>query len=212
MRFLCLHGGGTNNRVYELQLAAIRHELGTEHSFEYVEGTIPSTHAAGIESLVTTDEEFFMYYPYDPSVSGVVEAVENLQTYIEEEGPFDGILAFSQACGLASTWSFWNPQVAQDAVRGIVFFSGDAAISVQGLREGRLEYPDVAVEGKGSMPSLHVWGANDTMNPDRNKILFSQWDEANATLLVHEGGHELPSAGMNSSVVEIAHQIRRLCG
>ena len=42
MRWLCLHGMGTNSRIFEAQTAAIRYAMGQEHSFEFVDGAAPA--------------------------------------------------------------------------------------------------------------------------------------------------------------------------
>ena len=45
MRFLCLHGMGTNSRIFEAQTAAIRYLLGSEHTFEFIDGAVPTAMA-----------------------------------------------------------------------------------------------------------------------------------------------------------------------
>lgn len=47
MRFLCCHGRGTNSLILETQLAALRHELGDGHIYDFVEGTVPASLAPG---------------------------------------------------------------------------------------------------------------------------------------------------------------------
>ena len=47
MRFLALHGSGTNNAVFESQTAAFRYKLGEEHTFEFLEAPHPWRIAPG---------------------------------------------------------------------------------------------------------------------------------------------------------------------
>jgi len=40
-KVLCLHGQGSNSRVFEATTAALRKELGDKFEWHFVEGTIP---------------------------------------------------------------------------------------------------------------------------------------------------------------------------
>ncbi|KAK3202135.1 hypothetical protein GRF29_161g219417 [Pseudopithomyces chartarum] len=215
MRFLMLHGGGTNNqiKIFELQTAAIRYELGSQHSFEFVEGPIPGFQASGIESLVRPEDNFFVYYDRD-SAGSISKAVDDLQSYLEHDGPFDAILAFSQGCGLAATWCYQAQQMNQVPVKGIVFFSGEPAHSLVGLSRGEIRDLDPhSEEGILRIPTVHVWGTKDVTNPERNKLLYGQCNAANrGRVILHTGAHELPGSGMEKAVQEIVQSIRRLVG
>ncbi|PVH92932.1 hypothetical protein DM02DRAFT_677174 [Periconia macrospinosa] len=210
MRFLCLHGGGTNNRIFELQLASIRYDLGPGNSFEFVEGCLAHGMFPGIDSLVAPSDGFFAYF--DPhSAKSIINAVDDLQKYVETEGPFDAVLAFSQGCGLAATW-LATAHGKNYAIKAAVFFSGEPAFSPKALEQGVIKNLDPLVDGSIILPALHIWGARDDTNPERNKMLYEQWDDRARALLVHPGAHELPGSAMDALVVtDIVHRIRRLC-
>ena len=40
MHFLCLHGRGTNGRIFEAQTAAIRQAVGSGHTYEFIDGGV----------------------------------------------------------------------------------------------------------------------------------------------------------------------------
>lgn len=67
------------------KLAAIRYELGLTSSFEFVEGTVPATQAAGIDSLVRPGDVFFIYFE-PQSADTICKAVDDLQRYMEQVG------------------------------------------------------------------------------------------------------------------------------
>lgn len=48
MHFLCLHGMGTNSRIFEAQTAAIRYTLGSQHTFKFLDGAVPAQMAASM--------------------------------------------------------------------------------------------------------------------------------------------------------------------
>ena len=47
MRFLCLHGMGTNAQIFEAQLAQIRSQLVGQHEFVFVDGEVECEPAPG---------------------------------------------------------------------------------------------------------------------------------------------------------------------
>ncbi|KAL4785498.1 serine hydrolase-domain-containing protein [Aspergillus varians] len=101
MRFLCLHSAGTNSKIFDARTAALRSELEGDHTFEFVEGTIPHPKATATERYATSDDEYYAYYDPDSSTS-FQTALMHLQSYLAVEGPFDGVLAFSQGVSLVS--------------------------------------------------------------------------------------------------------------
>lgn len=50
MRFLCLHGMGTNSAVYEAQLAPVRAQLDPSHEYVFLDGEIECEPAEGMRS------------------------------------------------------------------------------------------------------------------------------------------------------------------
>ena len=59
MRFLCLHGMGTNSRIFEAQTAAIRYLLGSEHTFEFIDGAVPTPMAPSMLSLCAVSSKAY---------------------------------------------------------------------------------------------------------------------------------------------------------
>lgn len=47
MRFLCLHGHGTNSAILEAQLDPIRGQLPSNWEFEFLDGEMDATPATG---------------------------------------------------------------------------------------------------------------------------------------------------------------------
>ena len=59
------------------------------------------------QAYFPADGEYFAYFD-DTSAASCSKALEYLETYIIAEGPFDGVLAFSQGASLASTLMIHN--------------------------------------------------------------------------------------------------------
>ncbi|KAF9884472.1 hypothetical protein FE257_001733 [Aspergillus nanangensis] len=102
MRFLCLHGAGTSAEIFEIQSGGITQALEDEgHEFVYVDGRQesepePELKGAGIPP-------FFTHYPRDRAPGeDLIRAFEHITNIIETQGPFDGVMGFSQGAGVSS--------------------------------------------------------------------------------------------------------------
>ena len=140
------------------------------------------------------------------------DAYEFLYDVIEEEGPFDAILGFSQGATLA--YSFlaqhakkypYEPPAAQ--FRCAVFIGALPPFRMDGSK--RIIY-DEGLQGAVRIPTLHVAGKSDFVFTHSIK-LHALCSKAWAKLLVHPKGHEIPGdaknvAAMASGIREMAHK------
>lgn len=127
MRFLCLHGRGTNSDILEFQLgkpclsqdehqtswrnghdkltaiglAPLISQLSPEHTFDYVDAQVEGTAAPGIGG-VFPGPYFIWHKDYDPS--SVEKVHQHLQSVLKEDGPYDGIIGFSEGAALAASY------------------------------------------------------------------------------------------------------------
>lgn len=182
-----------------MQTAALRYELGSKYDFEFAEGSIVAPRAKGVDSLAAADDDFFAYF--HPLQSETLEvALQNLHDYLVEEGPFDGVVAFSQGSALAASYMIQNQTGNSMPIwKFAVLFSGEPG-------ERRKEE---SRDGIITIPTLHVWGATDTTNPTQNALLYRQCCSTKRSKFVHQGVHEIPSS--SKDVAEIARLIRRIC-
>ncbi|KAF2650361.1 DUF341 domain protein [Lophiostoma macrostomum CBS 122681] len=204
MRFLCLHGIGTNNHVLEIQTATIRYELGDSHMYEFVEGTETAPIASEIKSLYPSSDAYFTYFL--PDSTSILRAIEQLDQYIAEEGPFDGAIGFSQGAGLLSTYLIKLSQESPQAplpLKCAVFFSAASIFSLRELAEGRVKLLDPQIEGQVpllSLPTAHIWGQKDEKFDKESKLLSLLCDKRLRHIFVHGEGHEIPSSRAGEAV------------
>ncbi|EHK99374.1 putative Uncharacterized hydrolase C22A12.06c [Glarea lozoyensis 74030] len=191
MKFLCLHGYGTNNKVFEMQTAALRYELGTHHTFEFVEGTVPAPMDPELQSLFSPSEQAFSYFDTF-STQSCQTALQNLTTYIQVEGPFDAILAFSAGATLAATYLAQSPN---HPFKCAIFLSGVSPIDPIVLKTGVFRSLDPETDGEMIViPTAHVYGKRDTKFPGSSAILEKLCVGEKKAVLVHEGGHPIPGS------------------
>ena len=84
-----------------------------------------------------------------------------LATYITEEGPFDGVLGFSQGASLAATYliQFGREYPSLPLpFKCAIFFSGGYCLNPVALEDGKLELIDPAQTGTLlHLPTVNIW-------------------------------------------------------
>ncbi|KJZ79059.1 hypothetical protein HIM_01832 [Hirsutella minnesotensis 3608] len=122
MRILCLHGTALNGKVFENMTAKLRSALPQHYSYEWLDGqhdvepptmirdAHPGPYLSHIESL---------------TVEGTMKAITRLETVMDERGPFDGVLGFSEGAMIAASLLFKNQIDTQlSTLRFGIFVSG----------------------------------------------------------------------------------------
>ncbi len=142
------------------------------------------------------------------SVADAFDAVEEL---IEDHGPFDGVLGFSQGASLAAGY------IAHCAVarpleslpfRFAVLFSCSGLPELDG---GGADSDTGAGSSakKLSLPSLHVCGeADDEWLPRSRALVEQRCERGSAALVMHKGGHVIPKD--RPTVDRICREVERL--
>ncbi|KAH7381962.1 putative DUF341 domain oxidoreductase, partial [Cadophora sp. MPI-SDFR-AT-0126] len=215
LRFLCLHGAGTNSDVDSTNSEftdPISEELRKDNSavFHFIDGEEDSGPGPGIEGLF--EGPYFSFYAWPRTCTtedekAVEEAYKLIYAAIEQEGPFDGILGFSQGATLAFQFLSQHakrfPYDPPNAVfRCGVFICGPPPFRVI---SGQLVCDEDL--GKIRIPSLHIVGKEDEIL-EHSLHLFELCEGDCATLLHHGKGHTIPRDKEN--VMAIAKAIREL--
>ncbi|KAL7935482.1 DUF341 domain-containing protein [Trichoderma chlorosporum] len=191
MKILCLHGGGTSSQIFEIQTAAIRRELSMDSSFvfEFLEGNIAWPPPAGIHEFMPEATEFFGYYDLNQPTT-ITQAVDQLEEYVRSEGPFDGVIGFSQGAGLAAMLLMRAHNRVTPIFSFAIFFCGAGLFNTEALRRGELREFIPGMEAqKITVPTAHIIGSRDEV------------------MLEHGGGHEIPLAPL-AITRKIANVIR----
>lgn len=266
MRFLCLHGYGTNSAILEATFAPIRAHLPADWEFEFLEGLAEVPPAFGVDAIYPGP---FLCYHKEPSLEELQAVYELVMEVVEDEGPFDAVLGFSQGSAMAATIMLYEAEkksFPQPFKMGVFlsttmpfdFGSGILRLQYnrdQGLRATHLDAAlnpviedmninwltdcrsktvieefearrppsmlvteaDVKVDvllryhpsthtQRLCLPTVHVIGTNDSY-ADHGENLFGMCDPRYATLITHDGGHQLPRN--TSSVAKVASAIMR---
>ncbi|KAL8638785.1 MAG: hypothetical protein Q9228_004094 [Teloschistes exilis] len=191
MRFLCLHGAGTSSELFESQTAALRYELGGQHLYEFVQGIKSVPVAPELASISKMDNATYYAY-YVPEIRVTVrEALDDLDAYIAEEGPFDGLLAFSQGACLAAMHlvrqSVEHPS-ATPSFRCAIFIACPNVYDLSAFVErGEFRCLNPKTDGHPiQIPTVHIWGEKDWLNEQSRGVtlprqVYTDGDSAKTT-------------------------------
>ncbi|KAJ5714329.1 uncharacterized protein N7483_011510 [Penicillium malachiteum] len=100
IRILSLHGMGTNARIFAAQTAQFRSLLARNYEFVFVDGMIECDPAPEVSNSF---EGPYLSWYHSPSTAAVAVAHEAVYKAIDEQGPFDAVLGFSQGAAVAAS-------------------------------------------------------------------------------------------------------------
>ncbi|KAL8777960.1 MAG: hypothetical protein Q9194_002266 [Teloschistes cf. exilis] len=105
MRFLCLHGKGTSAAIFQSQTTAFRSKLSNEFTFDFVDGFLSSDPAPGVDLFYPPP-----YYSFwnTLAIADVRKSLTWLRDYIAKNGPYDGVMCFSQGCSLIASFCLYH--------------------------------------------------------------------------------------------------------
>ncbi|KAF2807003.1 uncharacterized protein BDZ99DRAFT_393444 [Mytilinidion resinicola] len=213
MRFLCLHGMGTNNKVFEIQTAALRYALGDHHTFEFVEGVVPAAMNDSLKGFFPATDGYFQYFEENDAAS-CLKAVNDLEAFVAVEGPFDGVLAFSQGASVATTLMVRSQQrdrpgdLLSPVFKCAVFLGAAVPCDAARLDEGVVREMTHEADGEViQLPTTHIWGEKDgSPYPPQLAALCASRQK---NVYVHGGGHEVPSSNTDEALRESVRVIKR---
>lgn len=141
------------------------------------------------------------------------QALAQLAHYISEEGPFDGVLGFSQGAILAATYLIQfrldYPSIPLP-FKCAIFFSGGIPVDPQALDQGELSHIDPKVAGPLlRLPTANIWGRNDMVWPESSEVLCALCEDLNKNVYIHDEGHDIPGARAKEAVQGSVRAIRR---
>ncbi|KAF4440058.1 hypothetical protein F53441_12380 [Fusarium austroafricanum] len=206
MRILCLHGAGTNSEIFRIQLGSVIHNLLQDDptlSFEFYDAEVECPPAKGIEAL--SEGPFYEWYSWDPQqrilpAETTTDAIDNVLDMIAEEGPFDGVVGFSQGAAIIASvlahYSKQNPlQPQTNLFKFAMFICGSKPFTYDGM--SRIDHcckPIVQI------PTAHVVGKKDQWYKE-SLGLFALCDSHSAKIYDHGQGHSLPVNPQTTGVV-----------
>ncbi|KAF7553554.1 hypothetical protein G7Z17_g3560 [Cylindrodendrum hubeiense] len=196
MRFLCLHGMGTSAEIFETQTGPLRQAMGPLNQFDFYEGECEVPPADGIQAVFDCDSYRAWY---DPSLGADThrKSLELIREIIEEEGPFDACMGFSQGAALLASLILshqdshpYSPPLFHLAV----FICGSSALNVSETDGtwSRVSPNDLEQQKRRiKIPTVHIIGSRDAAYKE-SMNLRDMCEPRNRLEYFHGSGHEVP--------------------
>ncbi|KAK7208142.1 serine hydrolase FSH [Myxozyma melibiosi] len=204
-KILYLHGYTQSGELFYKKTSALRKSLQKADKFEAFFPTAPirlsvpdpadPEERASVQSQ-GIDEDSYGWWTKD-SITGAFVGIDKswgfLKEYIEKEGPFEGVVGFSQGAAMAGMLCTELPTLLPEhpPLKFAVLYSGFRST----LAEHEHNYP---IKTK----TLHVLGSVDTIvSEERSMALWEACDKDTRTMYTHPGGHFVPSSKESLGVV-----------
>ena len=191
---LCLHGGGTNQTIFEVQTIRIRRVLSADFDFVFLSApfesgpgpdVLPSFEGCGPYFRWTLDRG-----PAEtPEETRIVLGRLAKERIMKDGRGFVGILGFSQGARLAT-----GLLLEQQLGKGIDWGAGLAFGVICNGTSPPLTYNLSQVENdtKITIPTLHLIGLQDPWRDESRKLRSVHCDGEQAAILEFDVGHRLP--------------------
>lgn len=177
-----------------------------------ISGTYQQLEDEEIKGFYPPEDRYYQYYDAH-SAASLTLALAQLEHYAQEEGPFEGVLGFSQGATLAATYL---ARLSRDRpsqplpFRCAIFFSGGIPFDPHALDHGEIKLLDPkATQPLLQLPTAHVWGRNDSVWPGSSEKLCALCQDPHKKVYIHDEGHSIPS-GREEAVQGCVRVIRRV--
>lgn len=196
LKILCLHGYRQNEYIFREKTGAIRKLLKSKADFVFVSAPHVIPEADNLKRSPELCERGWWFSKTDKSYNaldetdisiGYEESISFMLQVLEHDGPFDGILGFSQGASLLSLLvhlQLTQPKLFESKMfKFAIFVSGFTSL----ITSHRSCY-DMPLD----LPSFHIMGSGDQVIPPvSSEVLAQQFPLA--TIYKHTGGHYVPA-------------------
>lgn len=183
LQFLCLHGWRTSGDILRMQTAALRSYLQINCVFPNAAIAADGPPDDGVTTFYPDMNYFEWYLKGEQREESIDQSLCYLLEFVERQGPFDGILGFSQGSSMATMLAdrlLSNGSLQPSVLRYILLIGG--------VEPPSSHAPRIPLDIK----SLHVMGLQDDVLP-RSKALKDMFANDFATVIEHGEGHNIPS-------------------
>lgn len=208
-RILCLHGGGTNARIFRAQCRVLEAHLKSRFRLVYPNAPFPAQPGADVLSVYAEWGPFRKWIPgekLDVQKMCAEEIDECIQEAMYEDdmkggtGEWVGLLGFSQGAKIGASLLYRQQQndavsdhyygfsISEPKWRFAVLMAGRAPIVMLEPSALSEQYQTELLR----LPTLHVHGLADPGLEHHRRLLTDACDEDSVRLAEWNGGHRIP--------------------
>ncbi|KAF4119583.1 putative esterase [Geosmithia morbida] len=217
-RILCLHGGGTNADVFQLQSRSIIRRLGSTFRFVFINAPFYSDTHPDIVPFFGDLAPFYRWLRWEgghehdeEAESKILETCRRAMDKDPGSGAWVGVMGFSQGAKIAASllWAQEHVDGGDGPFKFGIIIAGRAPIVVldpqkklhpvpytANANQMSVESKDLAPDNKGqhaiSIPTLHVHGLQDPGMHLHRVMADKYCKDGTARSIEWDGGHRLP--------------------
>ncbi|TKY69924.1 Rhodanese domain-containing protein 6 [Spatholobus suberectus] len=190
-RILCLHGFRTSGEILKQLVLRWPEPVIQKLDLVFLDGQFPAQGRSDMEGIF--DPPYYEWFQANEDFteySNFEECLAYIQDYMVKNGPFDGLLGFSQGAILAAALPGMQAQgVALGKVDKIKFLIVISGAKFGGEKFGMPKLASNAFSKPIDCPSLHFIGEKDFMKPESIALLEAFQDPV---VIHHPKGHTVP--------------------
>ncbi|UXI21439.1 unnamed protein [Sarcoptes scabiei] len=197
-KVLCLHGYRQNSQIFKTKSGGFRKILKNRIEFNFIDAPhlIPKGEQNPSDDpdclswwFSGENPDYFSSKHVSNFVQGFDQSLEKIHNIFVEQGPFDGLLGFSQGASMIALICILQQLGEFKHHFDFVILCS----SFKSLTKTHLELFDRLGEQKLSIKSLHIIGETDQIvDPSRSESLAETYFK-NPSIIKHPGGHIVPS-------------------
>ncbi|KAK3369435.1 serine hydrolase FSH [Lasiosphaeria ovina] len=226
-KILCLHGWGTNAEIFQIQSRRLAALLEPHFELVYINGPAEASPGPGVLPFFEDSGPFYGYL--DDSSAAAEEAaggwadgdLDKLVSDFRREGPFVGILAFSQ--GAKAAWHLLRRLEEESSAAAAAADAGSSLVTPPQSQQPRVDFV-VAVCGTApyfqspptadakraaaarvvtGVDTIHVIGDDDPYRAE-SEALAGFFDAASRLVVRFPGAHHMPADhAVNASLANL---------
>lgn len=149
-------------------------------------------------------------------MEGYLQAYWDLKEFVSNEGPFDGIMAFSEGAAAAAALivDYARRKSAHEqspfGFKFGIFFCSANPVDPDAIKGSELVFMTQERDGTViEIPTAHLWTRDDNVHPGFGQGLRRICRQDVMEEFVHDLGHNIPGAQSDAGVFETVRAIRR---
>ncbi|XP_013419337.1 esterase OVCA2-like [Lingula anatina] len=202
LKILCIHGYRQNGQAFRERTGAFRKITKKYAELVFIDApnSVPPLEDAADGDTVdqrgwwfSREDDYFRAQDDTDCCKGFDQSLQTIQQAFQEQGPFDGVLGFSQGAALVALMCGLREKDEEACP-----FKFDFVMLVAGFKSHSKPHEEI-YKIPITCPSLHVFGDTDKVIPkDMSEDLLQYFVEPRT--LEHPGGHFIPASGPHKKV------------
>ncbi|KAH9222938.1 serine hydrolase-domain-containing protein [Leptodontidium sp. 2 PMI_412] len=212
---LCLHGGGTNSTIFNIQTIRLQRALSASFEFVFIDAPFESPPGPGVMPVFEGCGPFYRWTKLggDDMPDETKKLIADVLARRDKN--FVGIIGFSQgaklAAGVCLEQQIRASKTADVKRLGLLKF----AVFLNGTSPPLTSM--LTAEEKGELiriPSVHVVGLQDPWREESAALFEDSFDKKNSKKIEFDLGHRLPTAEKDTALIvnEISRMYRETAG